>query len=268
MPIAFFATMFVIFLLGMLAFGCSKLFCIAGMVLSLGLMVFMFLFSKKALAKKFYLSLTLATLIIFAISFGCKTTPVKNGLLYYEEQLEHITKLITGEKTEEAQKSIDLLVSGYGQSDNTIFLEALLLTQERKFSQAISRLNSCANKKSVEYYALAESIYIAESNPHKVNDLSNLYFNAAADFPEWTHAQKMAGMARLDQREYAMAEYLLLRAYEQDPMDFKTAYYLGVVSYELMRIDMALEFFNESVELGADEQTRNYIAWYVNEMLE
>lgn len=258
--------MFIIFFLGALIFGSSKILCIIGMILTAGL-TFLNIFSMKGMwSKKLQQMTSIGYVIIFAISMLTGISIKEGGLLYYEQQIGHIRNLIEKDKITEARNEINEFKRDYGNSDNVVMLEALAFVGDRKFKDAISHLNNYSDKTSIEYYLILESIYFTENNPNEAGNLRKLYIDAASRYPQWAYMQKMAGISQLDNGNYPIAEYLLLRAYDREPLDYETVYYLGVACYGQNRIEDALEYFDETIHLGADDKILGHIAWYAEQV--
>ena len=256
----------VIFLLGMLVFGCSKVLCIIGMLLAGGSFAMRLLFSKRIPGKKLSIISAVGFAAVLIVSFMTGMNMTEGGLLRFDRQVAEIRSLIQKDKLEQAREEIMSLKKYYGDSDNVYILEAMAFIAESRYDDAIASLGNYSGKESAEYYSMMESVYLTEANPQQAENLRRLYFEAAKIYPEWTYMQKRAGMARLDSEEYAMAEYLLLRAYEQEPDDYETAYCLGTACYGQKRMEEALEFFDEAVRLGADDEMLGHIAWYAHEI--
>ncbi len=260
-------TMIILFLLGMLAFGSSILLCILGLIVSVGLLLLKFnLLPLKNLTSK---SLTIiksgAIVLMFIIGAFTSMSSVDGGINAYEDSLEKTITLIQKDKLDEAWEEINVLKETYGASNNTVMLEVLAYIAEGSYDSAIGALNGHSNKTSVDYYSWLETVYLSSGSDNSDN-LSRLYTEAAAYHPYWTYVQKMAGIALISRNELTKAEYHLLRAYEQEPSDYKTAYYLGVTCYEQRRMDESLIFFQESVDRDPDDETLSYIAWYIQEI--
>ena len=163
-------------------------------------------------------------------------------------------------------EEIDLITEVYGSSDNTVTLEVMAYLAEGSYEDALGAVNRYSNRSSIDYYVLLESIYIIQGAQENETNLSRLYTDAANQYPNWTYAQQMAGLAYISRSEFSKAEYHLLRAYEQEPADYKTPYYLGVICYEQKRMDEALVFLQEAMDREPDEEIQSYIAWYIQEI--
>lgn len=261
-------TMIIIFLLGMLAFGCAKLLCILGIIVSV-LVLFLklnILPAGKLSNKTLTIISTSGIVVMFILGAFTSMTSAEGGINAYEDKLDRVMTLLQKDKLDEAREEIDLIKEMYGSSDNTIMLETLAYLGEDAYDNAESTVFGYSSRNSIEFYTLMEMVYIAEGSKENADKLRGLYIDAAAHLPYWTHAQKMAGISLIDRSEFTKAEYHLLRAYEQEPSDFKTAYYLGVSCYEQKRMEDALIFFQEATDREADEETMGYIAWYVQEI--
>lgn len=260
-------TMILIFLLGMFAFGSSILLCLLGIVLSTGLLLMKLnLLPVSNLSGKNMniIKICLVTLI-FIIGANTGVASVEGGINAYEVSIENAMTLIEKDKLDEAWEEINLIKEVYGSSDNTVMLEVLAYFGEGSYDKARTTMNAYSDRTSVEYYSWLETIYLVDGSKNSDN-LGRLYIEAASNYPSWTYMQRMAGITLISYNDFARAEYLLLRAYEQEPADYKTAYYLGVTCYELRRLDEAIQFFQESIDREPDDEILSYIAWYLQEM--
>lgn len=260
-------TMIAIFLLGMLAFGCAKLLCILGVAVSaLVLLLKLNILPVGKLSKKILKIIsTVGIVAMFTLGALTSMSSADGGINAYEDKLDRAMTLLQEEKLEDAWEEIASIKEMYGPSDNTIMLETLAYIGEGAYDSAESTVIGYSRRTSVDFYTLMEMVYLLEDPVENANNLRGLYIEAATHHPYWTHAQQMAGIALIDRSEFTKAEYHLLRAYEQEPSDYLTAYYLGVSCYEQRRIEDAWTYFQEAKDREADEKTMGYIAWYVQE---
>ena len=261
-------TMIIIFLLGMLAFGCSVLLCVLGILVAMGIVLLKLnLIPLEGLADKGRRFIHIGAMtLMFALGAFTSMSSVEGGLNDYEEKLDSAMLMIDKEKLDKAWEEIDAIKEVYGASDNTVTLEVMAHLTAGSYEDALDAVSKHSNRTSVDYYVLLESIYLIQGEQKNGNHLSRLYMDAAAQHPGWTYIQQMAGLAYISRSEFTRAEYHLLRAYEQEPSDYKAAYYLGVACYEQKRLDEALEFFQEALDRKADEEVQSYIAWYIQDI--
>ncbi len=260
-------TMILIFILGMFAFGSSILLCLLGILLSTGLLLMKLnLLPINNLSEK-NMNIIRICLVTFIFIIGANTgvTSVEGGINAYEVSIEDVMTLIEKDKLDEAWEEINLIKDLYGNSDNTVMLEVLAYLGEGSYDSALSTMNAYSDRTSIEYYSWLETIYLVDGSKNSDN-LGRLYIEAASNHPSWTYMQLMAGITLISYNDFARAEYLLLRAYEQEPANYKTAYYLGVTCYEQRRLDDAVQFFQESIDREPDDEILSYIAWYLQEM--
>lgn len=261
-------TMIFVFLLGIFVFTSSKLLCILGIALSiLVLLLESNLLPVKKISKKNISSISKGVIVlVFILGALTPMNSVEGGINAYEEALEKAMSHLEKDNIEAARIVIDDIKDRFGASDNTIFLETLGFLAEEDYENAKLAVYGYSSQTSYDYYTLLEMVYVAEGTEKNLGQLLNLYLDGASRHPYWTYIQKMAGIALIQNEDFAKAEYHLLRAYEQDPSDYKTAYYLGVTAYEQEHMDDAMIFFQESIERQADEETMGYIAWYTEEI--
>lgn len=266
--IAISVTMIFIFLLGIFVFASSKLLCIFGICSSiLVLLLESNLLPVIKISKKNVSRISKAVIVlVFILGALTPMTSVEGGINAYEEALEKAMTHLENDNIEEASIVIDDIKTRYGPSDNTVLLETLGFLAEEDYENAKLAVYGYSSKTSYAYYTLLEMVYVAEGAEKNLGQLLNLYLDGASHHPYWTYIQKMAGIALIQNEDFAKAEYHLLRAYEQEPSDYKTAYYLGVTAYEQEHMDDAMVFFQESIDRQADEETMGYIAWYTEEI--
>ena len=178
--------------------------------------------------------------IILAIVFGCDLTVLRSSKEPAAEQEVQETK------EDNAFEEIDRQIRA-GKTE-----EALRLLERE-------------DRTSAEYYYLKE-IACLEDGSEKANKiLAKMYPEAADQWPEWQHMQKMAGAAALYEGNYASAEYRLLEALRLDTEDAETWYYLGALSYyEGNDEDMEM-YFEYALERGLSETKQQQILWYAEQ---
>lgn len=260
--------MIAIFLLGMFVFSSAKLLCIIGVVVSaLVLLLNLNILPIGKLSTKTLKRISVVGIVImFTLGALTNMSSTDGGINAYEDKLDSIMTLLQKDKLDEAKAEITSIKETYGVSDNIMMLETLVYLGEEAYDLAESTVLNYSSRNSIDFYTLMEMVYLAKGPEENADKLRALYIDAATHHPYWTHVQKMAGISLIDRSEFAKAEYHLLRAYEQEPSDYESAYYLGVSCYEQRRMEEALTFFQEAADREADEKTMGYIAWYAQEI--
>lgn len=256
------------FLAGLVLFHGAVLPCVLGLVLSAGILLLRLplpLWKPLSARKRQFLG-AIGLALLFTVGLLTGTTATKGGVVAFDKETVRIRNLLDGRKTAQARKALQVLVTDYGTSNTTLILDALTSAQESNFDAAFAAMGAYGDKTSMEYAAAMETLLLLKADPAQADALRSVYFDAAWRYPRWTHMQKMAGISRLDTGEPAKAEYLLLRASEQNPGDFETAYYLGVAYYRQNALDEAAACFEEALDLGAFGSIQEHIAWYAQEM--
>lgn len=256
--------MIVLFLTGIFLFSSTKILCILGILAAVAVILLRLKGSPLQHLPKKTLQLisTVSFIAVFVIgAFTSMSTP-EGGLNDYQTRIDQVMGLLLENDLVEARGEVNAIKEEYGPSDNTVMLETLLYIGEGDYGAAITSARYYSNERSVEYITLMETVYLSAGSRDYASNLNKLYTDAAAYHPDWTHIQKMAGISYIDRSEFTKGEYHLLRAYEQDPSDYETAYYLGVTCYEQKRPEEALMYFQEAAERQPDEKTAGYIAWY------
>ena len=141
------------------------------------------------------------------------------------------------------------------------FEEIGQLLSEGKTDEALKRLEK-EDRGSMEYYYLKEIAYIQDGSERANEQLAQMYLEAADDWPEWQHMQKMAGVAAIYEGNYKSAEYRLLQALRLDPEDAETWYYLGTVCYYEKNYDDMRMYFEHALERDLSETKQQEILWY------
>lgn len=195
-----------------------------------------------------------------------ETRAQENGILYYQQQLDRALDQIEKNDPDAAMKTISDLEETYGSDDNTLMLQAMKELENDNYGDAYEIMKRVTDKTSQMYYAVMEQIYMADPSEKSVEQIYDLYLEAAKEWPEWTYMQKYAGIKQFDKGLYNGAEYYLLRAYSQNDSDAGTCFYLGAVNYYLEEYEDSIAYFGRSVDLGADEQTQKDIYWYIQQM--
>lgn len=259
--------MMIIFALGIFLFGCSKFMGMIGILLGLFNLILTSSKTPLKLPEKITKLLKPILLIgLFTVGALSGMTTAEGGLNDYTDQIDSVMELLMDNDLVKARSELDLIKENYGTSDNTVVLETLLYLGEKEYDAARNTAYYYSDRFTVEYYTLLETVFLTIGPKDYANDLRNLYMEAAIRHPYWTHVQKLAGVSYIDRREFTKGEYHLLRAYEQEPSDYQTAYYLGVTCYEQQRMNEALVYFEEAALREPDETTSSYIAWYISDI--
>ena len=132
--------------------------------------------------------------------------------------------------------------------------------------EAYREYQRISDKDSMVAVVIAEQIYQSDDSGRSTDELYDLYCRAADRYPEWEYIQLCAGVMKIDFKQYSSALYYLYNAYAVNPENPQTLYFLGEASYKTGKKEDALEFFNASVENGADDKIRSLIKGYLDEM--
>lgn len=263
--------LFIVFLLfsvlNLLLFQGSVFFSLLAIIVSIagiGLQIF----RKKLPVKLMRLLTVLCILLSVILMWNTRIRAQKGGIQEYEERLHVVQELLLDGELDEAVAELSELEEMYGSDDNTRILRALENLLKGNTENAYGNMSRVSDKTSKLYYAVMERIYIEDPSDESVEKVYSMYAEAAEKWPYWTHMQKYAGIAQFEQGNYAGAEYYLLRAFTQDATDYRVAYYLGAVKYYLGNEEASRQYFNEAIELGADDETCSNIIWYVEKMEE
>lgn len=144
------------------------------------------------------------------------------------------------------------------------FEEIGQLLSEGKTDEALKRLEE-EERGSMEYYYLKEIAYIQDGSEQANEQLARMYPEAADDWPEWQHMQKMAGVAAIREGNYQSAEYRLLEALRLEPEDAETWYYLGTLCYYEKNYDDMRMYFEHALERDLSETKQQEILWYATQ---
>lgn len=258
--------LFIVFsILNLVIFQGSILMSIATIVFSIAGIVLRVADFK--LPKKAVTALTIACVILGLLTLcGAGNRTQSGGIQDYEERLVSVQELLMDGKLDKAVAELTELEELYGSDDNTYILWALENLIKENLEEAYAQMSRVSDKQSQLYYAVMERIYIKDPSESSVDQIYDLYIEAAKQWPDWTHMQKYAGITYFEQNNYAGAQYYLARAFEQDATDYRVAYYLGAVAYYQGNTEQSRQYFNEAIKLGADDDTCSEIIWYVEQM--
>ncbi len=258
--------LFIVFsILNLVIFHGSILMSVLTIIFSVGGIVLRV--DKFKLPKKTVTALTVACVLLGALTLcGAGSRKQSGGIRDYEDRLFSVQELLMDGKLDKAVAELTELEELYGSDDNIHILWALENLVKENIDAAYSEMDQVSDKTSQLYYAVMERIYIKDPSDHSVDQIYDLYLEAAKQWPDWTHMQKYAGITYFEQNNYSGAQYYLARAFEQDETDYRVAYYLGAVAYYQGDKEQSCQHFNEAIKLGADDETCSQIIWYVEQM--
>lgn len=184
----------------------------------------------------------------------------------YTEILEEAEKAIQDGKYEQAQLLIQQVEEVYGPDDTTIYLTAARLVGQNEYGEALAVIEQLTDTESRMYYSLKEQIYMQEDPDAHITELCALYIEAAQKQPDWTYAKKRAGIAQMQQKNYAGAVYYLEEAVLQDSKDAESYYYLGAAHYYQNDYETAKSCFVKALECDLPEMHASDLLWYLQQM--
>lgn len=138
------------------------------------------------------------------------------------------------------------------------------LLEEGRTDEALERLEK-EDRDSMEYYYLKEIAYIQDGSEQADERLGQLYLEAADNWPEWQHMQKMAGVTAIYEGNYKSAAYRLFQALRLDMEDAETWYYLGTLSYYEKNYEDMRMYFEQALERNLSETKQQEILWYATQ---
>ena len=97
-----------------------------------------------------------------------------------------------------------------------MFEEVDRLIRAGQTDEALRLLDEEEDHTSAEYYYLKEMAYLEDGSEEADEALQKLYPEAADQWPQWQHMQKMAGAAAVYAGNYESAKYRLLQALRLD----------------------------------------------------
>ena len=162
---------------------------------------------------------------------------------------------VTAEGTETGQES----------QEEHVFEEVDRLIRAGQTDEALRLLDEEEDHTSAEYYYLKEMAYLEDGSEEADEALQKLYPEAADQWPQWQHMQKMAGAAAVYAGNYESAEYRLFQALRLDMEDAETWYYLGALSYHQGNYEDMRTYFERALELGLGETKQQQILWYAEQ---
>lgn len=243
--------------------GGSLWWSLLAAVISLAFLVSRMLFAKKVQSAVIRSASILGVVILLLIGLwsGMKTTGT--GYISYNASMTKIDSLLERKEFYKAGEILDKLEKDYVSSDRLQLYKAQAAIGKKDIPLAEACLSRVANKQSDQYYRMLGWLYMLKNDYKKVQET---YVNAAKAYPLWSEAQRIAGTQSVNNKDYSIGEYFLLRAFEQAPTDPIPLYYIGVIRYEQSNYPEADKYFSEALQLGINDEFAGYIAWYRQQM--
>lgn len=250
-------------LLNALILGGSMFWSLTGAAISLALFICR-LFIKKKIKPSIMSTasvLILGILLYIGLASGLKTSEA--SYLFYDAKTAAIETHIKQNQIPKAKALLGELEKDFGATDRLLLYRAEVAMVGGDYKEAEGYLNSIGNKKSRQFFSLLGKLQML--NKDYIN-VQRTFIEAAKAYPDWSEAQRIAGIQSVNNKDYSIGEYFLLRAFEQVPVDPIPLYYIGVIRYEQGKYTEADEYFTEALELGPSDEYAGYIAWYRQEM--
>lgn len=188
------------------------------------------------------------------------------GFILYAQDMDTICGYLHQEEYDKAAEMLEELKADYGETDSVHMLSAIHHLSVGQRDEAYREYQRISDKDSMVAVVIAEQIYQSDDSGRSTDELYDLYCRAADRYPEWEYIQLCAGVMKIDFKQYSSALYYLYNAYAVNPENPQTLYFLGEASYKTGKREDALDFFNASVENGADDKIRSLIKGYLDEM--
>ena len=220
---------------------------------------------RKKLPRAAVLGGGIACILIAAVILVPAGKPA-SAIRGYTEILEEAELAVHEGKYEQAQLLIQKVEDVYGSDDTTIALTAARLAGQMEYGEALAAIEQLTDTSSRMYYSLKEQIYMQEDPDAHIEDLCILYIEAAQKHPDWTYMKKRAGIAQMQQKNYASAVYYLEEAVLQDPKDAESYYYLGAANYYRNDYETAQSCFVKALEYDLPEVHASDLLWYLQQM--
>jgi tetratricopeptide (TPR) repeat protein len=258
-----FCFIFIAALLSGLIFGGSMIWSLLAAVISLAFLVFRLVFAKKIkpLFVRLLSCLGVAILLFVGLSGGLASA--ESGYLAYDVSMNEITALLN---QGDAFKAVDRLAEQekqYGTNDAIQLQKARAAINKKEYDNALSALSLVSNKQLDQYYIVLGQVYLLQK---KYDLVQSTYIEAARYYPLWSKAQQIAGTQAVNNKNYVVGEYFLLRTFEQVPTDPIPLYYIGVIRFEQGNYTQAEAYFSEAEDLGLSNELASYVAWYRQKM--
>ncbi|MBQ3664622.1 MAG: hypothetical protein II919_00770 [Lachnospiraceae bacterium] len=194
-----------------------------------------------------------------------KPQTVKYKITDYSEEIIKVEKM-AGKDSAKAEKMLEKLSEKYGETDSILGIQSYLCLMDDDYDGAYDALYRVKDHTSQEYYRRMELLLLLDTRSDTTSQLYNMYEEAAKIHTDWGYIQRMAGVAKFEQKKYDSAQYYLLSAVTIDETDAMAYYYLGASACEKGKYEDAAEYFNSALEYGVSEEVQSWIAWYVERM--
>lgn len=201
--------------------------------------------------------------VLIAVSFWSGLRPVANGWTAYQEGLEQVERQLDRGDGFKAAEALQVLREQYGDNDALRVLRARAAVNRKDYDEAENTLRTLSDRQQPAYYATLGYIYLQRQDDKQAQAI---YVEGARAWPLWSDMQLLAGTQALQNKQYAIGEYFLLRAAEQMPRNPLPLYHLGVARFEQGNEGEADVYFNEALGLRLDDTHAGYVAWYRQQM--
>ncbi len=266
MDIVLFILMLLILLAEILFFQGNTLALIFAVVFCVLYLVLRIFLGKKLQGVKGVIArwVVLALIGVCIFQLGIKGTG--GGFILYAQDMDTICGYLHQEEYDKAAEKLEELKADYGETDSVHMLSAIHHLSVGQRDEAYQEYQRISDQDSMVAVVIAEQIYQLDDSGRSTDELYDLYCRAADRYPEWEYIQLCAGVMKIDFKQYSSALYYLYNAYAVNPENPQTLYFLGEASYKTGKREDALDFFNASVENGADDKIRSLIKGYLDEM--
>ena len=256
MDIVLFILMLLILLAEILFFQGNTLALIFAVVFCVLYLVLRIFLGKKLQGVKGVIArwVVLALIGVCIFQLGIKGTG--GGFILYAQDMDTICGYLHQEEYDKAAEKLEELKADYGETDSVHMLSAIHHLSVGQRDEAYQEYQRISDQDSMVAVVIAEQIYQLDDSGRSTDELYDLYCRAADRYPEWEYIQLCAGVMKIDFKQYSSALYYLYNAYAVNPENPQTLYFLGEASYKTGKKEDALEFFNASVENGADDKIR------------
>lgn len=218
----------------------------------------------KLLPRKIIRSLSVAgvvLLLLIGLWSGMKTSSA--AYLGYDAAVAHVEEMLFDGKYAQADELLDQLIQDYGANDQLQLYKAKAAMGQADYAGVDNYLSLTANKSSDQFYLIRGQAYEQAGLYDQAQDT---FVRAASQYPLWREMQLFAGIQAVNNQDYAVGEYFLRRAFEQDPTEAVPLYYLGVIRYDQGLYTEAEDYFTEALDIGIESKITSYISWYRQQM--
>ena len=257
---------FVCSLLALLIFGCSVFLCIIALAASAALFAADTFLFKEAKLKRILMPVLTGVLIVFCLFIP--VSPTGYGYYDYLDLLKSYSEAEAADKTDKANKRLAELTERYGETDDSLYVRALMAVERGAPDEAEELAGRFSDKTTEKYFTVMEKTLVKK---HEFSDditdlLIDLYEKEAECIPDSIHANETLGMLLLDKKEYEKATYYLLKAYESyEEPNGQISYYLGVALIEQEQYSEGFELFRQAIDLGVDDESLADISYYIEQ---